>query len=168
MNQGGRHVCSCSRRRSVRTRRRPPRRGFRPVPGPGQVLVDVSHVSLNYGDLNDARSGRVPVGAVLGSDAAGVVVRAAADGTGRRWAPGGGPDRGGVRRARRDRCGAACRGAQGLGPGEGGRPSGRRSGRTALAAGRRARAGQEGVGHRRLPAASAGSPSSWRRGRVPT
>ncbi|MGW6647266.1 zinc-binding dehydrogenase [Streptomyces iakyrus] len=53
-----------------------------PVPGPGQVLVDVSHVSLNHGDLNDARSGRVPVGAVLGSDAAGVVVRAAADGTG--------------------------------------------------------------------------------------
>ncbi|MER7832934.1 zinc-binding dehydrogenase [Streptomyces sp. NPDC095602] len=53
-----------------------------PVPGPGQVLVDVSHASLNYGDLNDARSGRVPVGAVLGSDAAGVVVRAAADGTG--------------------------------------------------------------------------------------
>ncbi|NUP22010.1 MAG: zinc-binding dehydrogenase [Streptomyces sp.] len=45
-------------------------------------MVDVSHGSLNYGDLNDARSGRVPVGAVLGSDAAGVVVRAAADGTG--------------------------------------------------------------------------------------
>ncbi len=53
-----------------------------PVPGPGQVLVEVSHASLNHGDLNDARSGRVPVGAVLGSDAAGVVVRAAADGTG--------------------------------------------------------------------------------------
>ncbi|RZB15716.1 alcohol dehydrogenase [Streptomyces sp. F001] len=53
-----------------------------PVPGPNQVLVDVSHASLNYGDLNDARSGRVPVGAVLGSDAAGVVVQAAADGTG--------------------------------------------------------------------------------------
>ncbi|MEV4195206.1 zinc-binding dehydrogenase [Streptomyces toxytricini] len=53
-----------------------------PVPGPGQVLVDVSHVSLNRGDLNDARSGRIPAGAVLGSDAAGVVVRAAADGTG--------------------------------------------------------------------------------------
>ncbi|MDC0774031.1 alcohol dehydrogenase, partial [Streptomyces sp. HD] len=34
-----------------------------PVPGPGQVLVDVSHASLNHGDLNDARSGRVPVGA---------------------------------------------------------------------------------------------------------
>ncbi|MDG5806100.1 zinc-binding dehydrogenase [Streptomyces ossamyceticus] len=53
-----------------------------PVAGPGQVLVDVSHASLNYGDLNDARSGRLPVGAVLGSDAAGVVVQAAADGTG--------------------------------------------------------------------------------------
>ncbi|MEU0456527.1 alcohol dehydrogenase catalytic domain-containing protein, partial [Streptomyces sp. NPDC006129] len=53
-----------------------------PVPGPDQVLVEVSHASLNYGDLNDARSGRVPVGAVLGSDAAGVVVRAAADGNG--------------------------------------------------------------------------------------
>ncbi|MFI8218812.1 zinc-binding dehydrogenase [Streptomyces sp. NPDC085932] len=53
-----------------------------PVPGPGQVLVEASHVSLNHGDLNDARSRRVPVGAVLGSDAAGVVVRAAADGTG--------------------------------------------------------------------------------------
>ncbi|MEV8594266.1 zinc-binding dehydrogenase [Streptomyces sp. NPDC052012] len=53
-----------------------------PAPEPGQVLVEVTHVSLNYGDLNDARSGRVPVGAVLGSDAAGVVVRAADDGTG--------------------------------------------------------------------------------------
>ncbi|MEU5592622.1 zinc-binding dehydrogenase [Streptomyces sp. NPDC020298] len=53
-----------------------------PVPGPGQVLVAVSHASLNYGDLNDARSGRIPVGAVLGSDAAGVVIQAAADGTG--------------------------------------------------------------------------------------
>ncbi|MER7572652.1 zinc-binding dehydrogenase [Streptomyces sp. NPDC126514] len=53
-----------------------------PVAGPGQVLVDVSHVSLNYGDLNDARSGRVPEGAVLGSDAAGVVAVAAADGSG--------------------------------------------------------------------------------------
>ncbi|MFF7789913.1 zinc-binding dehydrogenase [Streptomyces sp. NPDC007991] len=53
-----------------------------PVPGPGQVLVDVSHASLNYGDLNDARSGRVPPGAVLGSDTAGVVVQTAADGTG--------------------------------------------------------------------------------------
>jgi NADPH2:quinone reductase len=51
-----------------------------PVAGPSQVLIDVHHASLNYGDLNDARSGRVPVGAVLGSDAAGVVAQAAADG----------------------------------------------------------------------------------------
>ena len=47
------------------------------VPAPdaasGEVLVDVHHVSLNLGDLNDARSGRVPPGAVLGSDVAGVV-----------------------------------------------------------------------------------------------
>ncbi|HYY79801.1 MAG TPA: zinc-binding dehydrogenase [Actinomycetes bacterium] len=49
-----------------------------PVPGPGQVLLEVHHASLNRGDLNDARSGRVPPGAVLGSDAAGVVARAAA------------------------------------------------------------------------------------------
>ncbi|GHB48026.1 oxidoreductase [Streptomyces viridiviolaceus] len=53
-----------------------------PEAGSGEVLVDVTHVSLNYGDLNDARSGRVPAGAVLGSDAVGVVVRAAADGSG--------------------------------------------------------------------------------------
>ncbi len=53
-----------------------------PVPGPGQVLLDVRHVSLNRGDLNDARSGRVPARAVLGSDAAGVVAQPAADGTG--------------------------------------------------------------------------------------
>ncbi|HEY0454674.1 zinc-binding dehydrogenase [Actinophytocola sp.] len=45
-----------------------------PVAGDGEVLVDVRHVSLNYGDLNDAKSGRVPAGAVLGSDFAGVVV----------------------------------------------------------------------------------------------
>ncbi len=48
------------------------------VPAPeaaaGEVLVDVHHVSLNLGDLNDAKSGRVPPGAVLGSDVAGVVV----------------------------------------------------------------------------------------------
>src|SRR6201987_2138374 len=47
-----------------------------PAAGPHQVLVEVHHASLNYGDLNDARSGRVPPGAVLGSDAAGVVLRA--------------------------------------------------------------------------------------------
>jgi NADPH2:quinone reductase len=51
-----------------------------PVAGPGQVLIDVHHISLNYGDLNDIRSGRVPVGTVLGSDASGVVAQPAADG----------------------------------------------------------------------------------------
>jgi NADPH:quinone reductase len=56
-----------------------------PVPGPGQVLVAVHHASLNHGDLNDARSGRVPPGGVLGSDVAGVVELPAA---------GGGPPRG--------------------------------------------------------------------------
>ena len=50
-----------------------------PVPGPQQVVVEAHHVSLNRGDLNDARSGRVPVGGVLGSDVAGIVVRAAAE-----------------------------------------------------------------------------------------
>jgi NADPH:quinone reductase len=38
------------------------------------VLVEVRHASLNHGDLNDARSGRVAPGAVLGSDVAGVVL----------------------------------------------------------------------------------------------
>jgi len=53
-----------------------------PVAGPSQVLLEVHHASLNHGDLNDARSGRVPPGGVLGSDAAGVVAQAAADGSG--------------------------------------------------------------------------------------
>jgi NADPH2:quinone reductase len=53
-----------------------------PVAGPSEILLDVRHASLNYGDLNDARSGRVAPGAVLGSDAAGVVAQAAADGSG--------------------------------------------------------------------------------------
>jgi NADPH:quinone reductase len=51
-----------------------------PVPRPGQALVAVHHASLNHGDLNDARSGRVPPGGVLGSDVAGVVALAAAGG----------------------------------------------------------------------------------------
>ena len=54
-----------------------------PAPRPGQALVAVHHASLNHGDLNDARSGRVPPGGVLGSDVAGVVELA-----------GGGPPRG--------------------------------------------------------------------------
>jgi NADPH:quinone reductase-like Zn-dependent oxidoreductase len=53
-----------------------------PIAGPGQLLIDVHHVSLNHGDINDARSGRVPPGAVLGSDAAGIVAEANADGHG--------------------------------------------------------------------------------------
>ena len=53
-----------------------------PAVGPGQLLLEVRHASLNHGDLNDARSGRVTPGGVLGSDSAGVVVQAAADGTG--------------------------------------------------------------------------------------
>src|SRR5262249_61557865 len=71
-----------------------------PVAGPSQVLLEVHHASLNHGDLNDARSGRVAAGAVLGSDAAGMVVQAAADGSGPaagapagRLAPGGGARR---------------------------------------------------------------------------
>jgi NADPH:quinone reductase len=53
------------------------------VPPPvaaGQVVVDVHYASLNLGDLNDARSGRVPEGAALGSDVAGVVVESGPDG----------------------------------------------------------------------------------------
>jgi NADPH2:quinone reductase len=50
-----------------------------PTAGPTEALIDVHHVSLNHGDLNDARSGRVPPGGVLGSDAAGVVAEAARD-----------------------------------------------------------------------------------------
>ncbi|WP_188196046.1 zinc-binding dehydrogenase [Nonomuraea sp. SYSU D8015] len=53
-----------------------------PVAGPGQVLVDVMHASLNYADLNNAISGRIPAGAPLGLDAAGIVLRGTADGSG--------------------------------------------------------------------------------------
>ena len=53
-----------------------------PQPRADQLVVEVRHVSLNYGDLMDAVSGRIPPGGVLGSDLAGVVVEAAADGSG--------------------------------------------------------------------------------------
>jgi NADPH:quinone reductase len=46
-----------------------------PVATGEDVLVEVRQAALNYGDLNDARSGRVPPGAVIGSDVAGVVLR---------------------------------------------------------------------------------------------
>ncbi|AZP15808.1 alcohol dehydrogenase [Streptomyces aquilus] len=51
-----------------------------PVPGPGQVLVEVRHSSLNAAELYFAERGAP--GEVIGFDSSGVVVRAAADGTG--------------------------------------------------------------------------------------
>ena len=51
-----------------------------PEPGPGQVLIEAHHVSLNRGDLDDARSGRVLPGTVVGRDVAGVVIAAADEG----------------------------------------------------------------------------------------
>lgn len=53
-----------------------------PDPAPEEALIEVHHVSLNRGDLNDARSGRVPPGGVLGSDLAGTIARSAANGEG--------------------------------------------------------------------------------------
>lgn len=53
-----------------------------PRRGPGQVVVEAHHVSLNRGDLNDARSGRLPAGSVLGSDVAGIVTKTATGGAG--------------------------------------------------------------------------------------
>lgn len=49
-----------------------------PVPGPGEVLVDVRHLSLNFGELSMSRGGHVPPGTVLGWDAAGIVAVPAA------------------------------------------------------------------------------------------
>lgn len=51
-----------------------------PHPAPDQVVLDVRHISLNRGEV--AFAGRLPAGTVHGYDAAGVVVSAAADGTG--------------------------------------------------------------------------------------
>jgi NADPH:quinone reductase-like Zn-dependent oxidoreductase len=53
-----------------------------PCASPGVAVVEVRHISLNHGDLNDARSGRIAVGDILGSDLAGVVVTPASDATG--------------------------------------------------------------------------------------
>ncbi|MQA08674.1 MAG: zinc-binding dehydrogenase [Pseudonocardiaceae bacterium] len=53
-----------------------------PAPEPSHVVLDVQHAALNYGDLNDVKSGRAPPGAVPGSDASGTVARAAANGAG--------------------------------------------------------------------------------------
>lgn len=51
-----------------------------PVPAPHQLVLDVRHFSLNRGEVVFA--GQRPPGTVHGYDAAGVVLRAAADGTG--------------------------------------------------------------------------------------
>lgn len=51
-----------------------------PVPGPGQVLIDVRHASLNYGEAAGAATGKP--GTVLGWDASGIVAVPAANGTG--------------------------------------------------------------------------------------
>lgn len=51
-----------------------------PEPGPGQVLVEVRHTSLNVAELYFAERGEP--GEVIGFDAAGIVVGTAADGSG--------------------------------------------------------------------------------------
>ncbi|WP_447040746.1 zinc-binding dehydrogenase [Streptomyces sp. DSM 118878] len=51
-----------------------------PVPSAGEALVEIRHIGLNFGELNYVR--QWPAGAVHGHDAAGVVVRAASDGSG--------------------------------------------------------------------------------------
>lgn len=52
-----------------------------PEPGPHEALVRVAAVSVNYGDLQDGVAG-APDGTVPGWEAAGIVERAAADGSG--------------------------------------------------------------------------------------
>lgn len=51
-----------------------------PDPAPGQLVLEVRHISLNRGEVTFAA--QRPAGTVHGYDAAGIVVRAAADGTG--------------------------------------------------------------------------------------
>ncbi|RSM74816.1 alcohol dehydrogenase [Kibdelosporangium aridum] len=51
-----------------------------PVPSPDQVVIDVRNISLNHGDVGSA--GGAAADRVLGWDAAGVVVQAAANGNG--------------------------------------------------------------------------------------
>ncbi|QCB20507.1 zinc-binding dehydrogenase [Streptomyces sp. SS52] len=51
-----------------------------PVPSSDEALVEIRHIGLNFGELNYVH--QWPAGAVHGHDAAGVVVRAASDGSG--------------------------------------------------------------------------------------
>ncbi|MDA3643127.1 zinc-binding dehydrogenase [Saccharopolyspora indica] len=51
-----------------------------PVPASDEALVEIRHIGLNFGELNYVH--QWPAGAVHGHDAAGVVVRAASDGSG--------------------------------------------------------------------------------------
>ncbi len=51
-----------------------------PVPSSDEALVEIRHIGLNFGELNYVD--QWPAGAVHGHDAAGVVVRAASDGSG--------------------------------------------------------------------------------------
>lgn len=53
-----------------------------PDPAADQVVVDVTHTSLNFGEINAARSAATGGGTVSGWDAAGVVAVAAQDGSG--------------------------------------------------------------------------------------
>ncbi|MER6694322.1 zinc-binding dehydrogenase [Streptomyces minutiscleroticus] len=51
-----------------------------PVPSAGEALVEIRHIGLNFGELKYPQEW--PAGAVHGHDAAGVVLRAASDGSG--------------------------------------------------------------------------------------
>lgn len=51
-----------------------------PEPSAGEALVEIRHIGLNFGELKYAA--QWPEGAIHGHDASGVVVRAAADGSG--------------------------------------------------------------------------------------